>query len=208
MRRRCRALLCTASYFLEGEFVSELGQRSVETAHRVNVLFSSVPVQCPVEMQACPHRTFEPRAETGTSGRLALLVLRAVQLWGRLEGVQLCGGLLIATSPLDKQCNILLDCASAASERTSQSSQFLEVEQRCYFVIVAIFLAQAVVAWPFVHGLIARRGPGVRRRYLVVIRHSLVRTFFKVSERSLIRPTRRLDRHFDKVCCKRVKLDK
>ena len=40
----------------------------------------------------------------------------------------------------------------AAPARTSQSSQYLEVEQRCYLIIVAIFLAQAVLAWPFVHG--------------------------------------------------------
>ena len=91
-----------------------------------------------------PPQDIRAQSRDRNHGAFGPMVLRAVQLWGRLEGVQLCGGLLIATSPLDKQCNILLDCASAASERTSQSSQFLEVEQRCYFIIVAILLAQAL----------------------------------------------------------------
>ena len=44
-----------------------------------------------------PHRTFGRRTEAETLGAFGPVVLRAVQLWGRLRGSN-CVGLSIATS--------------------------------------------------------------------------------------------------------------
>ena len=55
-------------------------------------------VQCRALWNASmPRRTFERRTEAETLGAFGPVVLRAVQLWGRLRGSN-CVGLSIATS--------------------------------------------------------------------------------------------------------------
>ena len=143
-------------------------------------------------MQACPRRTFERRneAETlgawpcGLAGRAAMGAAgRGPTVWWTPD------------SYLPARQAILLDWCVRCSPAHTQSSRAVAVISRQR---TATFLAQAVLAWPFVHGRLIEQcavGPAHGEKGIfVVIRHSLVRTYFKVIERSLIRPTRRLDR--------------
>ena len=61
----------------------------------------------------------------------------------------------------------------AAPERTSQSSQYLEVEQRCYLIIVAIYFGSSCFGLAFCAWIDST--PWTRRaeNRSVVIRHSL-----------------------------------
>ena len=55
-----------------------------------------------------------------------------------------------------------------------RAANALEVEQRCYLIIVAIFLAQGLLlAEPFVHGFDWLRVPRPDAQKGVLIRHSL-----------------------------------
>ena len=55
-----------------------------------------------------------------------------------------------------------------------RAANALEVEQRCYLIIVAIFLAQGLLlAEPFVHGFEWLRVPRPDAQKGVLIRHSL-----------------------------------